>query len=290
MSKHHHHVPQFILKNFYGAKNLYYFNKNWPDKGIESRNKSSVFQKHHLYSIKNRDGTLDSSIETGHFKDIDTQTDPIVTKIIERVRNNELPNLSTTEKVTWDRFFIDQIFRSPEQMNSPSTIGTINRIFDEETKVINRLLRENNRDDLIKLLNKPEFQERVKQGAIRKSLISDRKKPLRVLNERGLYIAKITNLNKSFIIGSNALVRYNNSGTDNLEDETVELWFPISWDIAISPGPANKKEMFLPVRDRVIRKTNLIIARQSDEVASRSRQLLVSLLNKSGYLEQIKVR
>jgi len=285
MSKKHHHVPQFILKNFYGTKNLHYFNKNRPDKGIEQRNKSSVFQKHHLYSIENRDGTLDPSIETWYFKDIDTQTDPIVTKIIERVRNNELPNLSITEKKTWDRFFIDQIFRSPEQMNSTSTIDTINRIFDEDTKVIKRLLKENKRDDLIKQFNEPKFKERVKQGAIRKSLVSSRKKPLQVLGQRGLYIAKIVSRSKSFIIGSNALVRYNNSGTDNLKDETVELWFPISWDIAISPGPANKKEMILPARDRVIRKTNLIIARQSDEVASRSRQLLVSLLNKSGYLD-----
>jgi len=284
MSKKHHHVPQFILKNFYGSKNLYYFNKNRPDKGIESRNKNSVFQKHHLYSIENGDGTLDTSIETGHFKDIDTQADPIVTKIIERVRKNELPNLSIAEKKTWDRFFIDQIFRSPEQMSSPSTINTINRIFNEDTKVIKSLLKENKRDDLIKQLNKPEFQERVKQGAIRKSLVSDRKTPLRVLSDRGLYIAKAASKDKSFIIGSNALVRYNNGETDNLKDESVELWFPISWDIAISPGPTNKKEMVFLAEDRIIRKTNLIITKQSNEAASRSRQLLVSLLHKSGYL------
>jgi len=283
MSKKHHHVPQFILKNFYGPKNLYYFNKKYPHKGIEQRNKNSVFQKPHLYSIENRDGTLDSSIETVHFKNIDTKTDPIVTRIIKSVRSNEWPNLSVREKKVWDRFFIDQIFRSPERMNSSSTNNTINRIFDKDTKVIKRLLKKSKRDDLVEQLDEPKFQERVKQAAIRKSLASDRKKPLQVLNDRGLYIAKISNQNKSFIIGSNALVRYNNSGTDNLEDESVQLWFPISWDIAISPGPTNKREMVLFAEDRIIRKTNLIIAKQSDEIASRSRHLLVSLLKQIGY-------
>ena len=97
------------------------------------------------------------------------------------------------------------------------------------------------------------------------------------LASRGLGIAVVNNPNKSFILGSMPLVKLTNPGETHLAHPNVELWFPISFDTAVTPFGSRGDERLVTVSSEQVRLLNRLIARQSSTFASRSKVLVASL-------------
>ena len=295
MSKHkkHHHVPEFILKNFSGDDGIFYFNKNYPERGIERRNPQSIFRLNHLYSFTEKNGKKNPEVEINHFKKLDADAHLIVNKILKSIRANELPNLSTSEKETWNNFFFNQFSRSPdrllsEELNQASE-SQFNKIIENLKKFIP--IGSPKYKELIDVQNS---RERIIDHAQKISLNRPREgtESMATLAERGLYFAKIVQ-KKSFIIGSNPLVRIQNGGTNHLSDPKTEWWYPVSHDIAVSMGLTNSpksEKIFLldESNTKVIRSINETISTQSNEIASKSFSLLKSILSKTQFRSYVK--
>ena len=100
------------------------------------------------------------------------------------------------------------------------------------------------------------------------------------MKSRGLGIALITKPQRSFLIGSNPVVRIQSPGHQG--DRIYpggETWLPIASDVAILvKGEAGREYLIDLNEDRHIRRVNEASFRQSTIVASRSRELLASLV------------
>lgn len=275
--KNHHYVPQHILNNFKNYENqFFYYNKNKSHKPIEHRNTEKVFCENYLYSYETRDGNKSSEVEFNYFKTLDTNVATIVQSIVECVRLNNYPNLSSEQKNTWNEFFLKQQVRSPERLNSPELQANIDETYkNTKDKIYERLS-----PSLKTLIDSDEFKTRLQLETKVKSLESNLSSSMDILNERGLYFARITSPNKSFVIGSQPLVRIGNQGSNRLDDPMTELWYPISHDIAVSIGSYKEKEKIFTLtskESKLIRTINLEITKRSNEIAGKSLALISSL-------------
>ena len=277
--KNHHYVPQSILKQFQSPEGqLYYFYKGSPEKPVIHRNTESIFKKRHLYSFTEKDGTKNSEVEATFFKDLDTNVDPIAKKIIANVRKETLPNLTSEEKLLWNSFYIKQHSRVPERFFGGASDDILETTYeDTKGRIYDRCSPE-----LQQMLDDPEFKKRLQEESKVKSLASDLPESNDLLERRGIFFVKILDPKRSFIIGSNPLVRFNNSGSDHLADKATELWYPIAHDIAVSIGSYDERETLFTLNDCVphtnlIRKLNYYIFAQSNEIAGRSKTLIESI-------------
>ncbi|VAX18283.1 hypothetical protein MNBD_NITROSPINAE03-1360, partial [hydrothermal vent metagenome] len=107
-SRRHHFVPKMLLKRFTDDDGyLYVFDKDQPKNNIERRSPKGVFWGPYFYTSRTVDGTKDTTLEDD-FSKLESDTDPIIKKIVRQARKGESPNLTEEEKKTWDRFFYTQ--------------------------------------------------------------------------------------------------------------------------------------------------------------------------------------
>ena len=126
-----------------------------------------------------------------------------------------------------------------------------------------------------------EFKYRLQLEAKVKSLETKLAESSKILSQRGLYFARIITHRKSFIIGSQPLVRIGNHGSNRLDDPKTELWYPIAHDIAVSLGSYEEKEKLFHLslnEMKFIRNVNLQITNNSNEIAGKSIELISSLI------------
>lgn len=288
--KNHHHVPEFVLHNFKGPNGLYYFNKKFPHKGIEKRNPKSIFRIPHLYSFREKDGNLNPEVEFKHFKKVDDEAAIVIQKIISKLRANEYPDLDLVEKKKWSTFFINQFARSSDRILSAELNTAVDILFEKEIQFLTETLGANH-PSLMAFLSEPDVKKRITDTTIKQSLMKnkDNSESMSVLNQRGLTYA-ITHKIKSFIIGSSPLVREPSSG--HLADPKTQWWYPISHDTAISIGSflPSEREKIISLNQNntsIIRRINIAIATQSNELASHSFLQLKLLLVELGMSKYI---
>ena len=196
--------------------------------------------------------------------------------MITHIRDNALPNLSTDQRGIWDEFFSKQDARAPEKIKSLKNQKLLDEIYEKS--------RAKHYDQssprLKQLFDSEEYKNRLHLMTKVKALESKLPKAMSALAKRGLYFAKISG-SKSFIIGSQPLVRLANGGTTALDDPKTELWYPIAHDIAVSIGSYEEKEkLFILTNEntKLIRQINLEIVNQSNEIAGKSAKLISSLI------------
>lgn len=277
--KNQHYVPRSILKNFRSdSDEFFYFFKGAFEKPVIHRNTQKVFSKNHLYSFDEKDGSKNSEVESKFFKELDTQVDPIVEKIISRVREGSLPQLAKEEKKIWNDFYIKQHARIPERLLGKE----IQESLDENYQNIKSDVYDRCVPRLQVMLDDPKFKQRLQAETRVRSLTTNLAQSNEILAERGMFFTRILNPKKSFIIGSNPLVRCNNRGSSHLAEVNTELWYPVAHDIAISIGSYDDAEVVHDVtahvsHGRFIDRLNNKLFEQSDEIAGRSKALIQSL-------------
>lgn len=278
----HHYVPVSVLDRFKNPHGkLFYFNKNNPNAQIISRNPRKIFVQRNLYTYLNTDGKHDKSVEFDCFQNLDTKIAPIMTKIIENVRNDTLPKLTATERDIWDEFYLVQGFRCPEFLKGDNLTKWSEQHYEQIKNSVYDLLG----DTLKKKLD----SEGYKQQLITEVKITQFKERAQlqskaILKKRGLYFYKINNHRRSFIIGSAPLVRCLTGSDGHLTYPDTQLWFPISHDVAVSMGNYRDHELKIQINNEAEKKfvfdINNKIFEQSNEIAGYSLHQIQSITKK----------
>lgn len=274
----HHYVPKFLLKNFSNEQGEFWcYNKKAPKLGIHLTNPEKSFYRKNYYNIETASGK-DYSKEL-LFSSIESSTKPIVDKIIYAAHANRLPNLSTEERHTFNRFLFLQWKRTPDGLASRYSDAELEETLDEHLKYFSQNFRALT-DEERNIANSPEARKRIIRAS-RVIAIADQGDFIQdVLKNTDLVIARINKRNKSYVVGSNAVIKLTPPGETRIGMNGVEVWMPISSEVAvcIASGIGNERLVILN-ENEYIRNLNSIIFKYSEITASRSKMLLESLQN-----------
>jgi hypothetical protein len=207
---------------------------------------------------------------------VEGQANLIIEKIVTAARQGALPGLTPEEKLQWDHYVYHQWRRVPDFYEKYRGLAEFNSTLAELVGEFERLYRpisKEEREDL----ERPESLDRLRQNAGVQALCTVGTDAIAALGSRGLGIAVVRNPKKSFIIGSMPLVKLTNPGETHLAHPNVEVWFPISADMAVTPSGNRGDERLVAVTDEQVRSLNRLIARQSSTFAARSKALVASL-------------
>lgn len=276
ITKRHHFVPLMLLRNFVTENGqLYAFNKNASDRGVFSANPEKLFVEKHLYSEISADGQKDDWLEK-QYSAIEDSAARVVEKFLSSTRAGHVPALSEKEKSDWNLFFYYQWKRVPDHHSQIGLISSYEKSLHQAIEEFERLHRPITEEEKANLEN-PTTQKRMKQSALVKALADPGSEVQDILRTKGIGIARITNPNKSFVIGSQPVVKFTHPGRTHLTDPSVEVWLPISSDIAVSPSPHGGQITVHNLNDGDVRYLNEAICRSSTTIAGRSAALIKSL-------------
>ena len=269
---HHHYIPELILRNFTDEKGV--LNCVYKSSGRVFRSSpSGVFAENHLHTQRDAFGNKDMSVETKLAVSIERPVVPVVEKIVQKARIGQTPGLAVSEKRAWDNFFCCQLTRLPSARRSLSDGEIVSqhlRMFEEEKRPLTSSERATYED--------PALQREIVHNAWVEILPESEGELMEVLRSKGLVIGVIKNPKKSFVIGDNPTVRIEPLGRSHLRFPEVEILFPISHDVMVTPGHLAGEENIVDlVETKWIRKVNETIFQQSSIIAGRSQRLIESL-------------
>ena len=275
--KNHHYIPQMLLKRFTNQEGkLYVYDRCHPEKGIQKKDPRKTFVRRHLYTQVEEDGTRDVSVETEFLAPLESDASPVIEKIANAARRGVPPNLSPDEKDIWVVFSYIQFKRVPETREKYKE--EIRQEILREIDFIGQFRPFTDRE--LSILDDEETMERL----FRNSSIQSVQKPLSkegaeiLLAKRiGVAVIRKPKPKRSFVIGSNPVVKLSHPKRSHLSDPTVEVWLPIARDVAVSPCPGESDKV-ISLQDRHIESINRSAFKQSTVIAGCSRELIESLL------------
>lgn len=273
--KRHHYVPQLILNNFTDPDGwLYWWHYREP-KVVRPARPSELFHQRHLYSTLSSAGVKDPSTENA-LSVLESEAANVVNTIIQSVRNNRVPLLTATQKRIWYIFFLTQWRRTPDTQQATFTDQEALRMVQD---ILDDLLGAlPHRRSEIEQFTTADAMARIVRNARIDTLMVLNPKVMEVLFERGISILRIARSNKGFIIGSQPVAKLTPGGKTDLNDLSVEMWLPISSDIAVGVGQGDGGvTTYLLEEARLVRQLNLAIMNQSRAVAAASADLVRSI-------------
>jgi hypothetical protein len=276
----HHFIPQMLLRNFIDSEGyLHFCDKNSKERKIVRADTGKAFVKNDFYTLFSETGAKDVSTEK-MLADLEGSSATIIKKIMVSVRDGSGITLDDTEQAGLATFFLMQWSRTPETQQAATSDEAGIKMLDEILADARK--RFPNQIKKIESLAKPEEKARQLRN-IRVNRLKDLSpKAMKIITERGFAVLRIINPQKSFIIGSRPVARIEVDGEKHLSNPKVEMWLPIASDIAIGLGKYEGQiRSYILEENKPIRELNMTIARQSRFLASRSPQLLKSILNAS---------
>lgn len=275
LPKRHHYVPQMLLDGFADADGwLHWCRLDIDDKIVRPARPLELFQRKHLYSILSEAGEKDPDIEL-RLSRMESDTGPVIRRIVESVRAGRIPELAPAEKHIWYNFFHMQWRRTPEAQQSAASDEDMAQIFDETVEDLRSAFPERRAE--IDALDTPANRARSIRNARAESVFGSNENVIDVLERRDISILRITKPGKSFIVGSRPVVKLSVAGQSDLSNPIVEMWLPIAADIAIGVGDATGRTTLYPVDAQGVRRLNIAKAMQSRVIAGRSPQLVRSI-------------
>ncbi len=243
--KRQHYVPKMVLEGFTDCNGrLYSFNKKHPEAGIVNTKPENLLLQKHIYTQIGDRNEKNCDVEKD-LASLESDTAPIIKKIICAARAGKYPELTLPERETWDKFVFSQALRVPDVLDS-----SFQKMFGESVS---------ERD-----------KKNVKARGVRAVWeTEDGLNVLKTLEDKKLAIAVITNPKKSLIIGSNPVLKYY-----PLEDSRSGYGLPISHDVVVAHYLS--RELFI-LNDEQIRSLNKDMFRQSSVIAGCSCRLIKSL-------------
>ncbi|RWN09485.1 MAG: DUF4238 domain-containing protein [Mesorhizobium sp.] len=93
--KNNHYVARMLLKRFMSDDGeFFYVDRRRPEKAIIHRNPEGVFSRNHLYTSYDKDGNPDVALERDIYRKIESDTSPIIDKIVSLRGTESIPNLA----------------------------------------------------------------------------------------------------------------------------------------------------------------------------------------------------
>lgn len=270
----HHILPKkIILARFVdGNGHLWVHDKRQPNR-VFPASPDKAFVVTDLNSFDENNGSRNTGLERWYAW-LDGLVAPVVQKIVNAADMCELPGLSIEEKNIWDNFLYHQQKRAPdaferlglEQRFEADLPGFIEQ-FERTVRPLTGTERAEFADPKVlkRLLQQTKVRARGKGGP----------HVVELLAKRGLAIGVIASTMKSFVIGDHPFARMGPSS--NLGHRQLELWLPLSAEVAVSPWGDAGTESIVTIAPDDVRRINEVIFRQSKVVAGRAERLLRSL-------------
>ena len=274
--KRHHYIAQMHSKRFAAPDGiLYVFDKRFPHKGVEGRTPRNLFVEGDFYTQFDDKGNKDVSVETEFLAPLEGKASPVIERIVSAARRGDPPNLSPDEKDVWVRFSYNQFVRVPEKREKYKE--EILEGIRNEIDFIRQFRPFTDRE--LSILDDEETMERLWRNSSVQNARVTSVKVAGVLSEKRIGVAVIRNPKprRSFVIGSNPVVKMSHPERSHLADPTVEVWLPLARDVAVTPCPGERDKV-VSANDRHIREINKSIFQQSTVVAGCSRGIIESLL------------
>lgn len=276
--KKHHYVPQMLLRRFADADGkLWYFDKRIPGKTVRSATPDKIFYQKHLYSILERDGTKNTSLESA-FSRIEGASNAIIQKICVAARVGKPPQLTHIERCSWDQYFYYQWKRTPDSLakftDEDDAEARIVELVDEFEGTV-RPLTDRERMEILSM----DGLKRIIQRARVQAVADPGQMVLDALANCSLAIAVPDNEKKSFIIGSNPVVKFTTDQETRIGKADVEVWLPIASDVAVCMVRGTDSEILKPIPNEFVRQLNLSSFSHSTVIAGRSEALISSLVD-----------
>ncbi|WP_420429106.1 DUF4238 domain-containing protein [Kordiimonas sp.] len=273
----HHYIPQFILRNFCANDGfLFAYSKQSERSSVYQVKPKNVFLRKDLYAFEGAGGELNVSLEKGYAR-LESSVAPIVERMVNAVREGDVPLMSREERGIWDAFFYHQLKRTPDYHNPIIARQNFDKILADgiaeweaqKGKLSQEKLRE---------FSDPIKRKKIRQQAKIIGLAKSNPEVSRLLAKMGIRILKIVDAKKSFVVGSNPVVRMGPPNAGYLGHPEYEMWLPIAHDIAVSPNGSETGVQTHFLNDHnAIRRLNAKLFAQSEMIAGRSKQLVKSL-------------
>ncbi|PCJ61513.1 MAG: hypothetical protein COA65_00705 [Rhodospirillaceae bacterium] len=271
--KRNHFIAQMLSRRFTDENGkLYFFDKRFPEKGVQPVTPKNIFVVGNLYTQHYEDGDKDTSLEK-MFADLEGTADTIIRKILGAARTRELPDLTPIEKSNWDRFFYYQWKRVPDMHNNVFGPEQFQKLI--HTKLENfEATRPLTIDEHAKLHSQKTL-DRLIQNAKVQAIARLGEEVLQMFQSKGLVTTIIQKPEKSFVIGSNPIVKPTSPSRSRTADS---IWFPIAHDVVVAHDSFSGKEKLVEItEDSHIRAINKATFNQSTTIAGRSPALIASL-------------
>ena len=275
--KRQHFIAQMHSKRFADPDGiLYVFDRRFPHKGIQKRTPRNLFVERDLYTQVDYYGTKDVSVETEFLARLESKASPVIEKIVNAARRGDPPNLSPDEKYTWVKYSYTQFKRVPETREKHKE--EIRQEILREIDFIGHFRSFTDRE--LSMLDDEETMERLfRNSSIQSVQMPLSKEGADILLEKRIGVAVIRKpkQKRSFVIGSNPVVKMSHPERSHVSDPTVEVWLPLARDVAVSPCPGESDQV-ISANDRHIRTINRSVFQQSTVIAGCSWELIESML------------
>jgi len=276
--KRHHFVPQMLLRRFCDEdEKLWYYNKKSPHIGVAVSGTHRIFYENHFYTLEEK-GIKDTSLET-YFSQLEGAANEVIEKICITSRAGRKPNLTADEKKIFDLFFYFQWKRTPDAINSTMSYADFERTLAKSVATFEQRFRQLTDEERERIFSEA-GKKRLRNHARVKAIGDPGAIVQTVLDNMGIAIAVIRKPNKSFVIGSQPVVKLTPPGETGLGQPGVEVWLPVASDVAVCVIPGKGKEIVGTLNDdRWLRSFNSAMLRQSTLIAGRSAALIKSLVS-----------
>lgn len=274
--KSHHFVAQMHGARFTDESGYFYvFNKH-AGKILRQKPKGA-FAETHLHTKIDAEGNHDTSLET-ELSTLEGAANSVIHKIVAAALASRGPNLTVTEKETWDHYFYIQWKRTPDVHAKIEILagepGALDELFAQF-----KAHHPQSAEEIDRLRADPAAIQRIVRSGTVDAIRFTPGNVLDVLSRRALVVAKIRTAGASFAIGSQPLVRF---GGD-LREEQTELWLPISSQIMVGMGKYGAGQHLVHLEDvSAIAQVNHTTAFQSSSFAAADKSLVISLARSIG--------
>lgn len=273
-----HTVPRMLAQRFADRDGKLYFSRKNSSRGeVHSSNAKKLFRDKYIYTSVNRDGDRDMSLES-YYDKLETAMSPILDVVLDRIRNGVLPVFTAKQRGVFDTFLYHQWKRVPDFHTSFIPSPSPEVIARHYVPLLGNGLTELPQTEVFNLFEKNTINRVIQQAKV-KALANNSPVVLKELGSMNIGALHITKPNKAFIIGSQPVIKLTPDEDSSLRHSKVEIWLPISSDVAICLGRHPHEQIMKNPDDLVVRKINLTILKQSSMIAGCSSYLIDSLMH-----------
>ncbi|WP_262694089.1 DUF4238 domain-containing protein [Kordiimonas aquimaris] len=271
-----HFIPQFHQRLMMeDGDKWHFYEKARPHKGIQLRRPKTIFKQSNFYSKTNEQGENDRSVENKLGK-LENLAAPILRSIISEAHIGKIANLNQVEHEILSIYLIVLRRRTVDAWSENKILSNFRESIEKylhEFQVMHGELKQEVKEYFLS----SEKLTEMRQNMWADGMLSVQGVTLNTFMNMGIGIA-LTPKNKSFIIGSSPVVRFENYPKQKLGEPGVELWVPISKKVAIIPLGKYPATKLIHLDTHKVRKLNESIYKQSTSIASSSATLLESLI------------
>jgi hypothetical protein len=276
LPKLHHFVAEMMQRRFTDDDGLlHFFNKQTPEKGVQSTTPKNLLARTHLYSRIRPDGSRDTSLEERYSK-LEGVVSPVLDQIGAAVLRRDLPNIPESTRRVLDHFLYEQIRRVPDFHEKIMPVASAKSAVEEAVAKFETRYRKLTPEEWEETFRPKEianFRQNARVGAL------SRRSPrvLSALHAKDLFFG-ICLEKSSFVIGGAPVARFGKI----LTDLKTELWLPVHPNVVVIFAGKRGDGAIIDVPDNFVRKFNEIIAKQSTIFAGRSASLIAANVKRLG--------